>query len=1077
MDTILANILSADHRAQAEEQLNECLKDLNTAASHLIQCLSHGDEHIRNLAAVTLHRFVIKIVSEGEGPFMQLNPDVRQHVVSAVLQQIQQEPSRSAARALSKCIVNMVDAQGEDFMNNVLNLLLQMSNGNEVQRVTALELFGDLKSVIAEMLTNLLGTIKSVFQNNMSHESLNVRVSACYALSMLVSEFDNKSINQFADLIPAMADTLQQSVTVDDEKAKDIISNLCDIKQMKFFKPYCEQFCGLLINFIKNKDITEKIRHLSFELFTLIAENASAMIRKFPALMGESLNCCFQCMSEFESEYETVEEFLELEEDDYNMNTHEVGEQMLYRLALVYGGKRVVPIIFPTVIDLCKSADWPNQYIGVTAISSLGEACQEQFAPQLNTLVDGVVSLANNGDMRVKYAAMRCLQSLSEDYNPQLQNDLHSVILPSIVYCLQSGAEKVVCQATVTLELYLSEMEESNMKLYTSQLMEILVNLLGQSQLKTQSQILSVISSIAQITRAEFAAYYDQMMAMLINVLHTGDPAEQNKLICKAVECVGLLSQAVGKDKFGPHAERVMTLLLGIMETVKDIAEDQVRPYALSAIGDICTCLGEGFLPFLPAVAELLKQYCVYQIECTEIGANEVPDSDGFELFSVPAAGGKVYETISISSTDIEIKSVAIDLASTVAETLLEHFCPIAQTIYEDIKKLLSFAYNDEVRIDAIRFMNCALTCFVRAAELNDQFSQAPSAFFTAVLPDIAKAMKLERDADVQYTQIEILTLMLEKAGLETLSNPMILTVLQELLEHLFTDHLERREAVGKLRNDEDFDEETAEEVEGHEENERDMLSVIMEFFGEIFSVVGSAALPMLVHFKSIIDQYIQPGNNPSDVNSVSSLLCAAFLHCGEEMAPYAGDYCKAAMHYSGHDDQMVRQTTSYMLGLIAVNVPGAPVQEIMATLGQRISDPKNSEKDYVICRDNCIASLARIIFAPHLQMDQATLIPQLLSQLPLQQDTVEQSAVCEMLLTNLSNNNTHLLGPNYAHLPQILSIFGQSVRNQMISEECMKGLVGYLAQLRHSSAQMLEAVLGQLSQEDRTALTSLPQN
>ena len=74
---------------------------------------------------------------------------------------------------------------------------------------------------------------------------------------------------------------------------------------------------------------------------------------------------------------------------------------------------------------------------------------------------------------------------------------------------------------------------------------------------------------MAQVSEESFAPYYGSFMPGIKQILTTAMSPEQALLRGKAMECVGLLGEAVGATVFAPDALEIMTLLATAMVNKK----------------------------------------------------------------------------------------------------------------------------------------------------------------------------------------------------------------------------------------------------------------------------------------------------------------------------------------------------------------------------------------------------------------------------------------------------------------------------------------------------------------------------
>lgn len=116
--------------------------------------------------------------------------------------------------------------------------------------------------------------------------------------------------------------------------------------------------------------------------------------------------------------------------------------------------------------------------------------------------------------------------------------------------------------AAAALVNFCEEAEKEILEPYLDQLLERLLLLLQNEKRYVQEQALSTIATIADSAETAFAKYYDTLMPLLINVLENQDPSvKDNRLLnAKAMECASLIALAVGKERLGGDAMRLVQI-------------------------------------------------------------------------------------------------------------------------------------------------------------------------------------------------------------------------------------------------------------------------------------------------------------------------------------------------------------------------------------------------------------------------------------------------------------------------------------------------------------------------------------
>ena len=112
---------------------------------------------------------------------------------------------------------------------------------------------------------------------------------------------------------------------------------------------------------------------------------------------------------------------------------------------------------------------------------------------------------------------------------------------------------------------FCEEAEKDDLVPYLDELLKRLLCLLESPKRYVQEQALSTIATIADSAEAAFGKYYDTLMPLLINVLDHSNQIKENRLLnAKAMECASLIALAVGKEKLGPDAMKLVQIFARI---------------------------------------------------------------------------------------------------------------------------------------------------------------------------------------------------------------------------------------------------------------------------------------------------------------------------------------------------------------------------------------------------------------------------------------------------------------------------------------------------------------------------------
>ena len=144
-----------------------------------------------------------------------------------------------------------------------------------------------------------------------------------------------------------------------------------------------------------------------------------------------------------------------------------------------------------------------------------------------------------------------------------------------------------------------------------------------------QEQAITSLATVADAAGERFAQYYNGVMPVLLNILHSATAKEFRLLRGKAMECASLIALAVGKEKFQPHAKDLIDLLVATQQTATDPDDPQIS-YLLASWARICKVLGQDFVPYLPVVMPPLLVSARHKPDFAILEPDEDEEDKGF---------------------------------------------------------------------------------------------------------------------------------------------------------------------------------------------------------------------------------------------------------------------------------------------------------------------------------------------------------------------------------------------------------------------------------------------------------------
>eukprot|EP01035_Chromulina_nebulosa_P019616 gene19616-25525_t len=149
------------------------------------------------------------------------------------------------------------------------------------------------------------------------------------------------------------------------------------------------------------------------------------------------------------------------------------------------------------------------------------------------------------------------------------------------------------------------------------------------SSIEVKIPTIVLLGCIAQCSKSSFAAYYPSLINGIKSILYTNVNSynhlaignDVNTYQGKAIECVGLMTEAVGSEIFFNDANEIMQFIIHVLTTNQD--NDLIFDYYLPATARISKIYSTNFCNYLPIIMKLILQVANQKIDITMTDADD----------------------------------------------------------------------------------------------------------------------------------------------------------------------------------------------------------------------------------------------------------------------------------------------------------------------------------------------------------------------------------------------------------------------------------------------------------------------
>lgn len=610
LEQLVGQLMSPDNNARnhAEATFNELKKNPDVLILTLTQLLrSSQHEPIRKLATILLRR----VLNKGSDSLWPLISAQTQETVKAqLLAGLQTEKAAEVRSALADAvghIGSIVLEKGAQW-NELLPFMFNATKSeDESQRESAISIFSDLAGSIGDKLRPYFNVLKDVLAAGLNDKSLRVRLASLDASANFLHALNEPHERAtFQQLTPLMLGTIGSALNEKNEEdargAVEIFVELAEIDPT-FLRPHLAMTINAMLQISTHTGLEDETKNLALEFLVTLAENKPSMIRKYPKFLESVLPIVLNMMTQLDEDIIDWNNTKEEEDDDIDISNSDIGEESLDRLAISLGGKLMVPALFSLLPSMLSNSDWRYRHTGLMSLSIIGEGCHKLLNPNLPDVIKNILPFFNDSHPRVRWAACNTVGQMSTDFGPEFQTLFHSSVVPALISVMDDKDNpRVQSHAASAIINFCEHCQPSLLAPYLDALLSKLLSLLQTGKTIVQEQAITAIAAIADCAEAYFGKYYDTFMPLLKTVLMNAPLTKEYRLLRgKAMECISLIGVAVGKDKFLQDAKDVMELMMKTQTTTLDNDDPQVS-FLLQSWARICRCLGQDFVPYLPAV-------------------------------------------------------------------------------------------------------------------------------------------------------------------------------------------------------------------------------------------------------------------------------------------------------------------------------------------------------------------------------------------------------------------------------------------------------------------------------------------
>jgi HEAT repeat protein len=608
MATLLSALTQPNTEAirSAEAELKPILKDPRSVPALMEILSATGDaqnESIRLTAAVLLRK---RLATHYAG----FDAETKSSFQGKVLSILGLETSRSVRHGMASvaAIVAKIEAARWPELFQFINQASQDPNPDA--RELAFFLLSEMTETVGEHLKEEFPQMSGMFDKGLIDAENKVQIAAVKALGQLLSYLaDEPYVDHFAVLLPKIMEVSNKCLQRNDEET---VSVTLDVLYDLAYSPSASvtahlkttiQFC---MTVLVNPVVEMSVRDSAALVVATLAECKPKKFGKEEALLNsviESLfvlieNCkesaagaLFESNPAWKEDVTTDADGDSADDEDIDSPTEtSMAQGTLDMLACELPKKYIFQPVITRCVSRLSSQQPGQRKAGIACLGVMAEGCSEPIRQHLAEIIPHVLGAAGDGDAQVRECACFALGQLSEHCQPEILA-YSTQVLPTVFSLLDDATVSVQATSCYVLEMFCERLEPDGVRPLLDSLVRKLASMLETTDKRSvQEMAVAALAATAVAAEEEFAPYIAGVATLMQKLLQLKDET-MFSLRGRALECMGHMAIAVGKDHFRPYfSSTMMCACEGLTLDSVDLHE-----FAYAVFANLSKVMGEEF--------------------------------------------------------------------------------------------------------------------------------------------------------------------------------------------------------------------------------------------------------------------------------------------------------------------------------------------------------------------------------------------------------------------------------------------------------------------------------------------------
>lgn len=878
------------------------------------------------------------------------------------------------------------------------------------------------------------GRLVDIFVKTMDpSQHINVRIRSAIAAGSVIYhiEEDPDVYKAFSSIVPYLIEVTRICV---DEQMVESMSCFESLEQVIESIPNLinNQFLPILelcMNVSINSSLSWDIRHSSLTLIQLLIQFKTSFFIKSGVLK------------------DVIDLFVQLGLENYDSNDqenpHQIACELIEHTAQYFKPKHTYQHFIQRIQELSQSPNIPHKTMAIGILRSICSGCQVEMINDIEHFLPYLLDSLSDNNIEIRKEACILLGKFFKYLSPEIL-DFHDKLIP-IIFTLFDDNTEIQKMACYSLQQFVQNIDMEILSVYLDEMIKLLITLFDRTyDIIIKELVISTISFIAKDAKSLILPYFETLILLLKELVALDEP-QYILLRARALNTVGYMSIAVGKEAFLPYADYFLTKAFESFSLDSSNTETSSQ----SDYVDLYSCVYH----FIECAAESLQQsfepYLSTTMKFALSSLNKQENIKEEQLVGLDPELIAIKKALNISN--LEERVAALSCVGFVARYVGELFGPYFNECLELAERhSLSIFPTCRITVDSVMENFLIMINDVYQPSQGSLLSNEAQSFLNNYVESLLPKIMADPDIVVVLRHTQSLYLLIEKFGL---GMKHFIDKIIEVIVNIFEDKITGIEdAFEDLDNDKVM------------QDVNDIYTAACDIIICLFTVYKEEFLPLFDRITPSLVKFLESEEEHKD--DVKFLVIGVFgavaenvdirILSKENVAVYL------AQAFKGVHSPLTNSKRNgvYLLGQLFVNEHTIPYYEMML---EALLSILTTETDDIVLDNACGALGRAFLNAHHLIPYKDVIIEQFLSKLPLRADHDEDKPTYTSLI-HLINSQVPEIA-NYIDI--IFKMFILLLGDEEIEVSLRETMASTISDLWNKYQNELQSVVEQLSSDD----------